>query len=231
MFQRTAARVEFASMTQSFTFSRAGGHPANDDAFAVRRHPDDADVWLVCLADGQGGQSGGGEAARLACRVAMDRAATSPPRTLASPVGWCELLGQADHAVRDDARAGYTTLIGYCVVGGFVAGASCGDSAVLLAAAGTQPVELTAGQPKAPPVGSGVAPFRPFGAALGANWRLLALSDGFWKYAGWDRVRSASLTSYGQKLIDELATAARPPGVEAFADDFTVVLLESDGRA
>ena len=69
----------------------------------------------------------------------------------------------------------------------FVAGASSGDSAALLVA-GRHATELTAGQRKDPPVGSGVATAVPFAVTARGPWRLLVMSDGVWKYVGWDRV-------------------------------------------
>ena len=47
---------------------------------------------------------------------------------------------------------------------------------------------LTADQRKNPPVGSGAAVFTEFTAELGHGWRVLGLTDGVWKYVGWDRV-------------------------------------------
>ena len=217
-------------MTQVFTFSQPGGHPINEDAFACRRHPSDPDVWLCCLADGQGGRAGGGRAAELACQAAMDAAAAVAPRELSVPTAWSEILRQADLAVRDDAGAGFTTLVGFCIAGGFIAGASCGDSAVLLVSGEGRPSELTANQVKAPPVGSGHAPFQPLGAGLTGAWKVLALSDGVWKYAGWDRVRAAASSLHGQALIDDLGSAAKLPGSGHFPDDFTVVLFEGEAE-
>ncbi|CAA9383869.1 MAG: Stage II sporulation protein E [uncultured Phycisphaerae bacterium] len=214
-------------MTQVFTFSQPGGHPNNEDAFAVRRHPADADAWICCLADGQGGRAGGGRAAQLACQVAADGAAGLSLGQLSRPTTWCEVLRASDLAVRDDASAGFTTLIGFYIAGGFIAGASCGDSAVLLAPGGGRPSELTANQVKAPPVGSGGAPFCPFGAGLPGSWKVLAVSDGVWKYAGWDRVRTAASSLSGQALIDDLRSGATLPGSGQLPDDFTAVLFES----
>jgi serine/threonine protein phosphatase PrpC len=46
-------------MVSVITFSEAGGHPVNEDAFAVERHPADSECWLCFVADGQGGRAGG----------------------------------------------------------------------------------------------------------------------------------------------------------------------------
>ena len=97
-------------MVNVVTFSEAGGHIVNEDAFAVERHPGDPDCWLCCLGDGQGGRAGGAQASQLACRTAMDAALHESPRRLASPLAWAELLHGADEAVRDAPEAGFTTL-------------------------------------------------------------------------------------------------------------------------
>src|SRR4051812_31992058 len=102
------------------TFSEAGGHPENEDAFAVRQHPIDPGVWLCVLADGQGGQAGGGLAARLACRVVTDSAVALSPGRVDDPRAWSGILRKADEAVRADPAAGFTTLVGLCVAGGAV---------------------------------------------------------------------------------------------------------------
>jgi hypothetical protein len=213
-------------MVSVVSFSEAGGHPFNEDAFLVERHPDDSDCWLCCLADGQGGRAGGARAAQLACRVAIDDALSEPARRLATPSAWSALLHRADEAVRDDAEAGFTTLIGFCIARGYLAGASCGDSSVLVAIESQEPREVSAGQCKNPPVGSGEAPFHSFAAVLAAPWCVLAMSDGVWKYASWPRIREAVLVARGRHLIERLQELARLPGSGRFPDDFTVVAFE-----
>jgi PPM family protein phosphatase len=86
--------------------------------------------------------------------------------------------------------------------------------------------EVTDGQAKNPPVGSGSAFFRPFHLALGEAWRVLAMSDGVWKYAGWEAVEAAMREETGERLIERLRERARLPGSGRFPDDFTAVLLE-----
>ncbi len=213
-------------MVSVVSFSEAGGHPFNEDAFLVERHPDDSDCWLCCLADGQGGRAGGARAAQLACRVALDWALKEPTRRLATPSAWDTLLRRADAAVREDAEAGFTTLIGFCIARGYLIGASCGDSSLLVAIEGQEPREVTAGQCKNPPVGSGEAPFHPFATVLAAPWCVLAMSDGVWKYAGWSRIREAVLAVRGPQLIERLQELARLSGSGRFPDDFTVVAFE-----
>jgi hypothetical protein len=211
------------------TFSEAGGHPVNEDAFIVRCHPSGSDHWLCFLADGQGGRAGGADAARTACRTAAEAALRLESRELMGPVAWHVILRQADRAVYDDPEAGFTTLLGFFIAGGSLAGASCGDSAVLTLSAGEPAREATKGQFKNPPVGSGEARFASFSAALAAPWSVLAMSDGVWKYVGWDRLVQAAMTSRGEALIGALQGFARLPRGGRFPDDFTVAVFEDPG--
>ena len=65
-----------------------------------------------------------------------------------------------------------------------------------------------------------------FGANLGPPWTVLAMSDGVWKYVGWERVIETVRRERGAALLADLQRAARLPGSGRFQDDFTVVLLE-----
>jgi PPM family protein phosphatase len=208
------------------SFTEAGGHRQNEDASAVGRHPLDPDLWLCFVADGQGGQAGGGPAARLACQTAFDAAVRCPPERLNDPPVWSGILRLADDAVRLDPVAGFTTLVGLVIGRNRVAGASSGDSAALLVC-GERAVELTAGQRKNPPVGSGGAVPVPFAATVKEPWQLLAMSDGVWKYVGWDRVIQAARRERGAQLVAALEQSARLPGSRRFQDDFTVIVFEA----
>lgn len=213
-------------MLQVLTFSEAGGHPVNEDASAVRPHPADLDCWIVCLADGQGGRAGGARAAQLACETAATLASSRTPDELADAFTWQSLLAEVDTAVAGDPAAGLTTLIGLRASPGRVVGASCGDSAAVAVSPAGQTV-LTARQFKSPPVGSGDATFVPFDAELARPWRLLVMSDGVWKYAGWDRITAAAKGSGGLALMAALQGAARLPRTGDFQDDFTLVVIEA----
>jgi serine/threonine protein phosphatase PrpC len=212
-------------MMDVFSFSEVGGHRLNEDAFCVQPHPRAADCWLCFVADGQGGRSGGGPAAQLACRVALHAASACRPEALVEPSAWPDLLRRADLAIATDPIAGYTTLIGLCAFGGRIAGGSSGDSAALLVHK-RKAVELTAGQHKNPPVGSGAAVTVPFAARVEGPWSVLAMSDGVWKYVGWERVIEVASRERGQGMLEALQQLARLPGSGQFPDDFTVVLLE-----
>jgi PPM family protein phosphatase len=211
------------------TYSEPGGHPVNEDVFIVRRHPSGSDHWLCFLADGQGGRAGGAAAARIACRTAIEAALLQKPRALAKPEVWHAILRQADRVVQEDPEAGFTTLLDFFITGGSLAGASCGDSAVWTLSAGAPAREVTKGQLKNPPVGSGDARFMSFSASLAAPWTVLAMSDGVWKYVGWDRLARAAMTARGEALMEALQDFARLPGSGRFPDDFTVVVFEETG--
>ena len=163
---------------------------------------------------------------RRACRAnrlsSCNRAVERPIAQLA------HILTHADTAVASDAEAGFTTLIGLCVSNNRVSGASCGDSAIVAICGAEAPRVLTSRQFKNPPVGCGDATFVPFKMELTPPWKVLAMTDGVWKYAGWERVWDCAARLSGAELIAELQVAARLQTTGEFQDDFTVVLLESE---
>jgi hypothetical protein len=211
-------------MPAVFTFSEAGGHPHNEDSFGGRPHPDDERVLVCAIADGMGGQPNGGPAARLAVRTALDAATDGSPDS----IHWPGILRRSDAAVLADKGAGLTTLVGFDVRCDQVRGASCGDSAVLLLDAGGKPSEATARQAKNPPVGSGEAFFVPFAAEMTPPWLVIAMTDGVWKYAGWQGIREVASRLRGRRLIDELQALARLPGSGEFQDDFTLIVVQDN---
>jgi PPM family protein phosphatase len=213
-------------MIRVTSFSEAGGHPINEDAFVVLRHPSGSDDWLCFLADGQGGRAGGAEAARIACHAASEAALRRSPRALAKPTSWGPVLQEADRAVHQHPGAGFTTLVSFSITGGLLVGASCGDSAVW-ALSGSEPArDITKGQFKNPPVGSGAAMFVPFAAPLVGPWSVLSMSDGVWKYVGWERLVPTAAATRGEALVEALQGLARLPGSGCLPDDFTLVLFE-----
>lgn len=209
-------------MFRVFSYTEAGGHPRNEDAFEVRAHPLDKTCLLCALADGQGGQAGGGRAAQLACATTLAAAATLSQHQIA----WDRILRQADDAVAADREAGFTTLIGFALHENCVLGASSGDSALLAFDASGRVFDLTRSQMKNPPVGCGDAVFVPFQMKLQTPWTVLAMSDGVWKYVGMDGVQTAMMKLRGQALIDSLQQSARMKGSGLFQDDFTVIVIQ-----
>jgi serine/threonine protein phosphatase PrpC len=214
-------------MIRTYSFSAAGGHAVNEDAF-VLQPPSGGAAWLAALADGQGGRSGGRRAAQLACETTIREALALPAGRRCDAKAWADVLGRADAAVAAEREAGFTTLVALCAEENRVAGASCGDSAALAVGGGGLMRVLTARQFKNPPVGSGEADFVPFELELASPWRVLLMSDGVWKYATWERVCDRAARLAGEELIAELQDAARLKTTGEFQDDFTVVLLESE---
>lgn len=213
-------------MSAVFSYSEAGGHDVNEDSFAVQPHPADPSCWLCVLADGQGGQAGGAEAAQLATHTVIEALTALPVDSLSASATWNSVFRRADEAVCKDGRAGFTTLVGFAIAGRQIIGASSGDSAVCLIDAGDRIFDLTRHQIKNPPVGSGAAVFVPFAAKLPESWSVLAMSDGVWKYVGWDRICELAAKCRGEALLSALQQQARLSGSGKFQDDFTAVIVQ-----
>jgi serine/threonine protein phosphatase PrpC len=201
-----------------------GSGGENEDAFIVRPHPSDENCLLCAVADGQGGQPFGGTASRLACQVCIDLASRTALDRLASPMAWTEIIRQTDQTVAGDRSAGKTTLIGLSVHGNHVHGASHGDSAAVMLGLGQPMLVLTERQRKDPPVGSGSVIATGFSVEVAAPWKLLVMTDGVWKYAGWEWVRHAAGMTDMNEILDTLRAAARPR-FGRFQDDFTLVVV------
>jgi serine/threonine protein phosphatase PrpC len=216
-------------MFEALAFSEVGGHSRNEDAYLFRSHPLDENCWLCCIADGQGGRAGGERAAQVACESVIELACRTSVKELSSARSWIDVLKHADQFVAADAVAGFTTLVGYCINHSQIVGASNGDSAVLLMSGGVANIP-TERQRKNPPIGSGDAIVTGFSAALGDNWRVLAMTDGVWKYVGWERVIELAQLHSVAELLSGLQELARLPGSGEFQDDFTVVALQKRAR-
>jgi hypothetical protein len=156
---------------------------------------------------------------------AIHLAQSYPPEKLQNPSVWSSLVRTVDEVVAHDPAAGFTTLVAFYITPNTVCGASCGDSAVVLTANGSRCQILTERQHKNPPVGSGTAVFVPFGASLAAAWTLLAMSDGVWKYAGWESVFESAALEDGRSIISGVRDRAALPRTSRLQDDFTMVVL------
>ncbi len=216
-------------MVEVHAISEPGGHPVNEDAYLCEYHPAAPDCWLCCVADGQGGRAGGERAARLACQSVMQVACRTPAGMLAAAPAWDFVLQAADQAVAGDPQAGFSTLLGFCIRRGRIVGASSGDSAVVLLNRANA-IVLTTGQIKNPPVGSGSAVFTAFAADLDEGWRVLAVTDGVWKYVGWDQMIGEAQSHLGQAALGEMMGLARLPRSGELQDDFTAVLVAASAE-
>jgi hypothetical protein len=209
-----------------YLYTEAGGHALNEDFAVLRPHPSDADQLIGALADGQGGRSGGAQAARIAVLTCLRNAEASSPADLADPFTWVRICERADEAVSVDSEAGFTTLIGLSVTGSSIVGASSGDSAVALWM-DQRLVLLSQGQRKNPPVGSGSAHVTPFSALVRPPWRVLVASDGVWKYVGWTRISERLASDSAEGLADAMRADALGNSTMGLSDDFTMIIIES----
>lgn len=209
---------------QYIVHSEAGDGHANEDVAVVYPHPGDVGVLLCTLADGQGGRAGGAEAARVAADESLRAASSFPVAALFEASPWYPVVSAADEAVCEEDEAGFCSLIALCISGRQVCGASCGDCAVLLLSGGTE-IELTERQHKNPPVGSSAAQPVAFTAPLQPGWKMLIVSDGVWKYVGWEQMARIATRYEGQETIEALRRAALAANGGRMQDDFSVVLL------
>ena len=212
-------------MIEVYSCTEAGEHHENEDAFVVQPHPLDPTCLLGVVADGQGGQPDGGPASRLACRMWMDLAGCEPPQQLFHGGMIDHTLHLVDRELCEEENAGFTTLVGWAVWKNHLIGASVGDSALMLMQGGATKI-LTDHQFKNPPVGSGAAEAVEFGNILTAPWTLLSMTDGVWKYIGWEKLAALAEQKQGQELIDAACAACRLRS-GALQDDFTLVVWHS----
>ena len=94
-----------------FTYTEAGNGHTNEDCVVVQTHPADAQMLLCALADGQGGRSGGREAAQRAVQSSLAYLTNNSPNDLVSVREWLIAAEKADAAISRDAEAGFTTLV------------------------------------------------------------------------------------------------------------------------
>jgi hypothetical protein len=54
------------------------------------------------------------------------------------------------------------------------------------------------------------------------------MSDGVWKYVGWDAILTTVKAQRGEELIRSIRSQAQMQNSGTLQDDFTLVLLQSD---
>ena len=212
------------NLMQYFVHSEAGHAHLNEDCARAQIHPHDKDALICILADGQGGQFGGGPAARVAVQKCLDLALNYAPAQLLERQIWREILRGADEAVEENNDAGFTTLIGLCVTPSRVCGASCGDSAALLVEADNYG-ELTIMQRKNPPTGSGRATPSAFDAERTPNAPLLMMSDGVWKFVGFERIAALANSYRDVELVWQLRELQLSGNGGKLPDDFSIIAV------
>jgi len=208
-----------------FSHTEAGGKIDNEDYVLVRRHPLHGGGWVALLADGQGGCSNGGLAARTACETAMDLAGGTSFDALLNPSRLVDLLERTDRAVAE--IGGFTPLVALVAdpISSFAVGASAGDSQAYVGLLDGRVEHLTARQRKNPPVGSGDAKFEVFSVEERSWQRLLIVSDGVWKFAGFDAVRSAMALPDPHETLGHLRRAALGKLGQTLPDDFSLISI------
>jgi serine/threonine protein phosphatase PrpC len=209
-----------------FKHTEAGGHSENQDCLDIRLVGGAGDCYLCAVADGQGGQHGAAFASVSACKACLETAFTYPRNQLLTATSWPTVLRTADEAVADATDAGFTTLVGFCLTETALCGGSSGDSALVVWNECQPACVLTKHQAKNPPVGSRGAVFVPFASRLLSPWTVLAMTDGVWKYAGWECVLSAASEGTGQAIINKLRGKAALPSSGRLQDDFTLVVFQ-----
>ena len=208
-----------------FSHSEPGGHLTNEDAIGVVRLPGDPVAFICALSDGQGGQAGGAVAAQTAVESCLEKAQSYKIKELVNPYTWKDIGETVDRKVSIKPEAGFATFIGLVLIPSFVIGVSNGDSAVALFL-NDKSVLLTEHQHKNPPIGSGSARLSPFSARLEHEWKLLLMSDGVWKYVGWETIIERCSAASGHELISSLREVAAKSTGGTFLDDFSVILIE-----
>jgi hypothetical protein len=53
------------------------------------------------------------------------------------------------------------------------------------------------------------------------------MSDGVWKFAGWERILSMSALQPGTELVDSVYQSAKLLKSKSLQDDFTLVLIKA----
>lgn len=212
-------------MIEKLSFSKAGTKHENEDVVSLLRHPKEQEVVLCSLADGQGGQFGGGLAAKIAVEKSLDLASKYSQQQLAKKETWENIMTLTDISVCEHKDAGYTTIVSLCVSNNWVYGSSVGDSAAIVLS-GDKKIILTENQRKNPPIGSSGAVTEFFSIKLIKPWKITIMSDGVWKYVGWDFIFKTILSQKGQNIIDTLFSSLMDYQRGYIPDDFSIALIQ-----
>jgi serine/threonine protein phosphatase PrpC len=173
--------------------------------------------YLVAVADGAGGSAGGAAAADSLI------AFLSSLITIAGSTDWGAALRRFDQRLSTHVSGGQTTGVVAFIDRERVIGASVGDcEAWLLHADETS--ELTVRQHRKPLLGSGEAVPVGFVAARRGG-RLLMASDGLFKYASSQAVRTLAVIDGVDAAVQALVRCVRLPS-GALQDDVAVVMVD-----
>ncbi|MCW8131440.1 MAG: SpoIIE family protein phosphatase [Planctomycetota bacterium] len=196
-----------------WTLAKSDDPSTNEDAFATGACG--KGIYAV-IADGQGGRPGGREAATVAVEFAGLLLQDALHRKHLR-----KFLAAVDQAVSSEKLAGFCALACVCIEDDQLTGVACGDClGLLLGVAGA--MELTSGQPKNPPVGSGNATGCIFHATLTAESRVLLATDGLWRVL---RPDGLALWMREKKQLENLTSAYLKDRHDYVVDDATAVLI------
>lgn len=195
-----------------------GASGTAEDLVFVREH--EGGLWVVVL-DGAGGMGGGLRAAQLAATL-LEAAPPAP-----TPGGLVSRLSDVDAALDRDRRAGETTAVVAWVSATHIVGASAGDSSLVLLAEDAE-LDLTAHQHLKRRLGSGRAIPVGFSAAASGPFRLLAGTDGLFRYASNGDLVVAARVPDLDTAVDQLLALPRMKS-GGYADDagFALVHMET----
>ena len=208
------------------THTEPGGKAVNEDFILARRHPQDESVMICCIADGQGGRSNGAIAAKTACEAFFESARAVPTTKLFDGQTISSLLQYVDGRV--STTGGFTTLAVLVLDRNMASGASSGDSKVYARDSAGQITEVSSMQRKNPPVGSGAAIFEQFVAHAVGGSRVLMVTDGVWKYAGYDSIQRAMAAPELNSVPELLRRDTLARGGSLLPDDFSLIAIQID---
>jgi serine/threonine protein phosphatase PrpC len=182
------------------------------------------EVWVVCVADGTGGATGGAMAADLFV-TGVRRAAESGAISFDEPTAWADLIKSIDDEIARHPQAGETTGIALAVTPTSVLGASAGDSRAWLFSEGS--CELTKNQSRKPRPGTGRSKPHPF--TVESRGILVVGTDGLFDHASLEDIRAVAGRAPSQDTADALAQLPRARS-RTLPDDVAVVLGWLDER-
>jgi PPM family protein phosphatase len=192
----------------------AAGNPENQDrGFVVH----DGSRIVLCIADGAGGLSGGGEAANMAVELARQNASI-----MGDADSCLEVLRKMDAVIATDSIAGETTCVLVIVEPLKLFGASVGDSEGWLIPQDGDHLDLTHGQQRKPFIGSGRAWPVSFRCPRQAGSLLLA-TDGLLKYTSAERIIATCREHAPDVAAQRLIELVRYPS-GSLPDDVTLIL-------
>jgi PPM family protein phosphatase len=190
------------------------------DRAVVVQHPE---ALVVAVADGSGGQAGGGEAAQAVIDAVERRLAEG--LVPLDKAAWCALLVDLDRIIEEDPQAGEATAVVLAVGRRFIVGACVGDSrAVLLGRASV--LDLTERQNRRPLLGTGGALPVPIMAPSKVG-TLVVGTDGLFAYV---QPKELQRLASGRGSLDEraraLLEAVRLPS-GGLSDDVALCLVDT----